>query len=166
MKIIHSEKLPRILKNKKKLEKELNIKITNKGREVSIQGEPEDEYIAEKVIDSINFGFPFSDVLRIKKEELTFEIINIKDHTKRKDLERIRARIIGRGGKTLKTLCDLTKCFFEIKDNEIGIIGAPEYIKNAQEAIISIVKGAKQSNIYSRLEKNQIQPIIDLGLKE
>ena len=166
MKIIHSEKLPRILKNKKKLEKELNIKITNKGREVSIQGEPEDEYIAEKVIDSINFGFPFSDVLRIKKEELTFEIINIKDHTKRKDLERIRARIIGRGGKTLKTLCDLTKCFFEIKDNEIGIIGAPEYIKNAQEAIISIVKGAKQSNIYSRLEKNQIQPIIDFGLKE
>ena len=47
MKIIYSEKLPRILKNKKRLEKELNIKITNRGKDVSLQGTPENEYIAE-----------------------------------------------------------------------------------------------------------------------
>lgn len=166
MKTIYSEKLPRILKNKKKFEAELNIKITNRGKEVSIQGEPEDEYIAEKVLDAINFGFPFSDALLIKKEDFMFERINIKDHTKRKDLERIRARIIGRGGKTLKTLCKLTKCFFEIKDNYIGIIGPPEYIENAQQAIISIIKGSKQTNIYSFLEKHQVKAVLDLGLKK
>ncbi len=165
MKIIIAEKLPRILKSKKKLETDLNVSITNRGKEVSIKGDPQDEYIAEKVIDAINFGFPFQDALSIKKEELMFERINIKDHTKRKDLERIRARIIGKGGKTLKTLCTLTRCFFEIKDNEVGIIGPPEYIKNAQEAIISIIKGSKQTNVYSFLEKRQVKPIIDLGLK-
>jgi len=37
--------------------------------------------------------------LLIKDEDFVFEIINIKDHTKRKDLERIRARIIGTKGK-------------------------------------------------------------------
>jgi ribosomal RNA assembly protein len=166
MKIIHSEKLPRILKNKKRLEKKLNIKITNKGKEVSIEGKPEDEYIAEKVIDAINFGFPFSDALMIKEEDLMFEIINIKNHTKRNDLERIRARIIGRGGKTLKTLCQLTKCYFELKDNEVGIIGQPDYMENAQEAIIHLIKGSKQSNVYSFLEKHQIKPLVDLGLKK
>ncbi len=166
MKTIYSEKLPRILKSKKRLEEKLNIKITNRGKEVSVQGEPEDEYIAEKVLDALNFGFPFSDALLIKKEDFMFERINIKDHTKRKDLERIRARIIGRGGKTLKTLCNLTKCFFELKDNEIGIIGNPEHIKNAQEAVISIIKGSKQSNVYSFLEKHQTKPILDLGLKQ
>ena len=166
MKTIYSEKVPRILKNKKRLEKELNVKITNRGKEVSIKGEPEDEYIAEKVLDAINFGFPFSDALLIKKEDFMFEIINIKDHTKRKDLERIRARIIGKGGKTLKTLCKLTKCFFEIKDNEVGIIGPPEYIENAQESIISIIKGSKQTNVYSFLEKHQVKPVLDLGLKK
>jgi ribosomal RNA assembly protein len=166
MKIIYSEKLPRIIKNKKLLEKELNIKITNRGKEVSIQGEPEDEYIAEKVLDAINFGFPLSHALEIKKEDFVLERINIKNHTKRNDLERIRARIIGKGAKTFKTLCTLTGCFFEIKDNEVGIIGSPEFIENAQEAVISIIKGAKQTNVYSLLEKRQPKPILDLGLKE
>ncbi len=165
MKTILCEKLPRITKNKKKLEKILNVKITNRGKEVSIKGKPTDEYIAEKVIDALNFGFPFSVAILIKEEDFILEIINIKDYTKRKDLERIRARIIGTKGKTLKTLNQLTKCYFELKDNYIGIIGHPEHIENAQEAVISIIKGAKQSNVYSHLEKHQVKEPIDLGLK-
>jgi KH domain-containing protein len=165
MKKIFSEKLPRILKNKKKLEKELNVKITNKGKDVFIESESEDEYSAEKVIDALNFGFPFEYALLIKKENFIFEILNIKDYTKRHDLETIRARIIGKGGRTLKTLQNLTKCYFELKDNHVGIIGNPEYIENAQEAIISVIRGAKQSNVYNSLEKNQTKPVTDLGLK-
>ncbi len=165
MKTILCEKLPRIIKNKKQLEKILNARITNRGKEVSIKGKPEDEYIAEKVIDALNFGFAFSNAILIKEQNATFEILNIKDHTKRKDLGIIRARIIGTKGKTLKTLHDLTKCNFEIKDNFIGIIGEPEYIENAQDAIVSIIKGAKQSNVYNFLEKHQIKEPIDLGLK-
>jgi len=166
MKTILSEKLLRILKNKKRLENKLNIKISNRGKEVQIHGEPEEEYIAEKVIDALNFGFPFSVAISIKEENLEFEILNIKNHTTRKDLERVRARIIGKGGKTLKTLNQLTKCNFEIKDNQVGIIGLPEYIENAQESVISIIKGSKQSNVYSNLEKNQLKPVLDLGLKK
>ena len=165
MKTIISEKLPRIIKNKKRLEKILNVKITNRGKEVSITGEPAEEYIAEKVIDALNFGFPFSTAILIRKEDFIFEILNIKDHTKRKDLERIRARIIGTKGKTLQTLHQLTKCHFELKDNYVGIIGYPEYLENAQEAVISIIRGAKQSNVYSQLEKHQVKPVADLGLK-
>lgn len=165
MKTILSEKLPRILRNKKRLEKALNIKITNRGKEVQIHANPEEEFTAGKVIDALNFGFSFSVAISIKEEDLEFEILHIKDHTTRKDLERVRARIIGRGGKTLKTLNQLTKCNFELKDNQIGIIGDPEYIENAQESVISIIKGSKQSNVYSHLEKNQLKPVIDLGLK-
>ena len=165
MKTILSEKLPRIIKNRKKLEKVLNVKITNRGKEISIKGKPTDEYTAEKVVDALNFGFPFSIAILIKEEEFIFEILNIKDHTKRKDLERIRARIIGTRGKTLQTLHQLTKCRFELKDNYVGIIGAPEHLENAQEAVIAIIRGAKQSNVYNQLEKHQIKPVVDLGLK-
>ena len=166
MKTIISEKLPRILKAKKKLEKDLEIKIRNRGKEVFIEGNPESEYTSEKVIDAINFGFPFSSAIQIKEEDFLFERINIKDHTKRKDLIVIRARIIGKGGKTLKILSNLTGCFFELKDNEVGIIGSTENIKNAEAALISIIKGAKQANVYSFLEKRKIKPEYDLGLKE
>lgn len=166
MKTILSEKLPRIIKAKKRLEEKLNVKITNRRKEVNISGKPEDEYIAEKVIDAINFGFLISTALLIKTEENMFEIINIKDYTKRHNLKIIKARIIGTKGQTLQTLNQLTKCHFEIKDNEVGIIGYPEYMENAQEAVIHLIKGSKQGNVYSYLEKNQIKPIIDLGLKK
>jgi len=160
------EKLPRITKNRKKLEKKLGIEIKNRGKEVFIHGSPEAEYAAEKVIEALDFGFPFSVALMIKEQDYLFEVINIKDYTHKRDMERIRARIIGKKGKTLKTFESLTKCFFELKDNKIGIIGDPEYIKNAQDAVVSIIRGSKQANVYSRLEKHQVKPIYDLGLKE
>jgi rRNA processing protein Krr1/Pno1 len=60
----------------------------------------------------------------------------------------------------------LTDCNFELKNNEVGIIGNPEHIENAQNAVIAIIKGAKQSNVYSFLEKHKPGEIIDLGLKK
>ena len=160
------EKILRIIKNKKKLEEKLNVKIKNRGKEITIKGKPEDEYLAEAVIEALEFGFPFSVAMMIKDYEYTFEIINIKDYTNKKDLKRIRARIIGKGGKTFNTLHSLTKCHFELKDNSIGIIGDPEHIKNALEALIFLIKGAKHSNVYSFLEKHQVKPVFELGLKE
>ena len=165
MKKIICEKLPRILKNKKRLEDALEVKITNRGKEVYLEGTSEKEYAAEQVIDAIEFGFSINKALLIKKEDLVFEIINVKDHTNRKDLFRVRSRIIGKSGKTLKTLSVLTECFLEINENQIGIIGHSESIHSAEEAIISIIKGSKQSNVYAHLEKIKPLPIGDLGLK-
>ncbi|MEX0920732.1 MAG: KH domain-containing protein [Candidatus Pacearchaeota archaeon] len=160
------QKAPRILKNRKKLERGLNVKIINRGKEINIDGSPEEEYVAEKVLEAIELGFPFSAAMSLKEFGYTLEKLNIKDHTKRKDLRSVRARIIGKDGRTLKTLHTLTQCFFELKDNTVAIIGDPELVKNAHEAIISLIKGSKQSNIYSRLEKSQPKEIYDLGLKK
>ena len=166
MKKIISDKLPRILKNKKRLEKKLDVKITNRGKEVYIEGKSIDEHAAALVIDALNFGFPYREAVLIKEEDFIFEILNIKDYTKRHDLERVRGRIIGKQGKTLKALNQLTKCFFELKDNEVGIIGDPKNIENAQNAVVSLIKGSKQSNVYAFLEKHQVKPVQDLGLKD
>jgi KH domain-containing protein len=166
MKTIISEDSKKIAKNKRELESELNVKIKINQKEITIEGSPEDEFIAEKVIDAINFGFPIKSALLIKEEDCLFEILNIKNYTHRKDLETIRARIIGTEGKTFKTLNQLTECSFEIKKNEVGVIGSPECIKNAEDAVVSIIHGSKQANVYSYLEKHHVQPVLDLGLKE
>jgi KH domain-containing protein len=166
MSILISEDISKVIKNKNKLENILNVKIRIKGKEISVEGPAEDEYIAEKVIDAINLGFPLQIALLIKKEDFLFEILDLKDYTHRKDYEIIRARIIGKNGKTLKTLTTLTECNFELKDNNVGIIGSPECIKNGQNAIIMIIQGSKQANVYAYLEKHHVAPIFDLGLKE
>lgn len=165
MKRFFIDKPARIAKLKKQLEEELNVKIIHKGKEITIEGTPEEEYIAEKIIDAVDFGFPLAIALLIKDEDFLFEIINIKSHTKRTDLERIRARIIGTKRKTLNAIEQLTKCFFQVKGNEVAIIGDAEYIPNANESIISLIRGAKQANVYAYLEKHQVMPVFDLGLK-
>ena len=165
MEILTCERPKRIIINRKKLEEKLGIKITGKGNEITIRGSAENEYTAKKVIDALEFGFPFSVALLIKEQDFMFEAMNIKDHTKRKDLEKVRARIIGKQGKTLRALLELTKCHFEIKDNLVGIVGEPEYMRIATEAMMYLIHGAKHANVYSFLEKHQIKPVIDLGLK-
>jgi len=166
MKKLICEKAGIIIKNKNTLEEVLNVKITNRGKEVFIDGLPLDEYEAEKVIDAINFGFDVEIALLIKEGELALEILNIKKYTKRADLGIVRARIIGTKGKTLKTLMELTDCFFEVRNNEVEIIGSPERMKIAQTATISLIQGSKQASAYKYLEKHQIKPILDLGLRE
>lgn len=160
------DKVPRILKSKKQLETKLKIKISNRGREIYVEGDPLNEYVAMLVIEAIDFGFKVSSALRIKEQDNLFEVLNIKDYTKRRDLERIRGRIIGKEGRTLKTLRNLTGCDIEVKDNKVGIVGSAEDFENAQNAVISIIRGAKQSNAYAFVEKNQPKPIVDLGIKK
>ncbi|MCH7770434.1 MAG: hypothetical protein IIA49_05370, partial [Bacteroidetes bacterium] len=63
------EKISRIIKNRKKLEESLNVKIKNRGKEVSIEGWAEDEYVAEKVIGALEFGFPFSTAMLLKEQD-------------------------------------------------------------------------------------------------
>ena len=59
----------------------------------------------------------------------------------------------------------MTKCHFELKGNQLGILGDPEHIRYAQESAISLIRGAKQANVYAFLEKHQVKPVFDLGLK-
>lgn len=161
------EKIPRVIKNRRRLENALNVRITNRGKEVYIEGDAEDEFVAERVIDALEFGFPYDVALQIKKGDLMFEVVNIKDHTRSKDLSRVRGRIIGTKGNALKTLSQITGCRFELKDNEVGIIGNPEEILEAKEAIISIAQGSKHGNVYkSTIRKKKGVVKEDLGLKE
>ncbi len=166
MKIIICEKIARIIRNKEKLEKLLEIKISNRGKEVTIDGTPENEYDAVQVIDALNQGFPYTEAISIKKEDKILKIVNIKEHTNKANLERVRGRVIGQGGKALKTLSVLTDSAMKIKENHVTIISSPENMERATEALIAIIKGAKHGATYKELEKNAPKEIYDLGLRE
>jgi len=166
MKKIILDKVGTIVKTKEKLGEVLGVNLAHRGKELYIEGEPLEEYEAETVIRALDFGFAPEVAFLIKERELALEILSIKDFTKRKDMASIKARIIGTKGKTLKTLTELTDCFFAVSNNEVGIIGHPEQMKMAQDAVASLIRGSKQANVYKFLEKHHIEPVVDLGLKE
>ena len=151
----HVENIGKVFNNKKKLEAELKIKIKNKGKLVFVNGKAEDEFIALKVMDAINLGFSIERALLLKNPEILIQTLNIKNITKKHNLEEIRARIIGTKGKTLKTVNNLTDCFISLKNNQIGIIGDYENIADAVQSITSLIRGSKQSHVYSRLERQK-----------
>jgi len=158
---------PKNLKPKLKfLEKKLNIKLTLKGRNLVLSGNELLEYEAYQIIEAIDKGFSIKTALLLKDENFVFESINIKNLTKRHNLSQIRARIIGRKGKTLKVLKELTDCDIILKNNQVYIIGSAEKIKDALLGIKKLIQGSKQSSTYSYLERARKHPMpLDLGLK-
>lgn len=169
MQEIYIEYVQKVVQNKKQLEQELGVKITNKGKLVFVDGEADKEFEAIQVMEAINLDFSINQALLLKNEDIILQTINIKDITKRHDLGRVRARIIGTQGKTLKTLNNITGCEFSLSDNQVGIIGHTENIEDARQAIISLIQGSKQSNVYTRAEKlrkqKRLEPI-GLDLKD
>tara|TARA_Y100000310_G_C20273289_1_gene619064 strand:- start:104 stop:595 length:492 start_codon:yes stop_codon:yes gene_type:complete len=153
VKILYVKSARKVLQNKTDLEDKLNVKITVKGTDVSINGKEVDEHFAERVLLSMDFPFLVEDSLLLKNEDYLLEVINIKDYTKRQDLGIIKGRIIGTKGKTLKVLTNLTGCEIAVKDNNVAIIGRAEEIEAAINAVVSLIQGSKQANVYAHLEK-------------
>lgn len=165
----YSQNSRKILKNKARLEHELDVKITNKGKVLFVEGEGEQEYLAVQVIEAIDLGFKIVQALLLIQDDFILEKINIKDITKRNDLERVRGRIIGTDGRTKKIIENLSDCFISLHDNVVGIIGLTDNIEKAIQALTSIIQGSKQNRVYSSLERKNIKEKLslneDLGLK-
>ena len=153
MQTLYFPKTSELRRTETELEKKLNVKITIKGKKVTISSSNElDEYEASIILEAINFGFSIQKALLIKEQEMLFRIINIKDFTRKKNLREVRARIIGRQGKTRKTIERILNCHIVIKNNEIGIICETESIEELITAITNLIRGTKQSNTYRYLE--------------
>ena len=155
MQEIYVENLKEVLRSKFRLQKELGIKLTNKGKNVFVNGPANKEFIAIEVLEAINLGFSADRALELTQDGFMLQTVHIKDITKRHDLERVRARIIGTHGRTLKTLQNLTNCDLAMNDNEIGLIGPIQEMEDAVQAVTSLVQGSKQGNVYGRLERQR-----------
>ncbi len=156
MEEIYIRSIRKILANKKRLEKELNISIKNRGRLLLIESkDPLNAYLACQIIEALNLGFKIEEALLLKNEEYQFEKIPIKDVTKRKTLSQVRARIIGKQGKTLELLQTLSNCFIVLHDNIVGLIGKCEEIETSIQAVKNLIRGSRQGNVYGYLEKQR-----------
>lgn len=144
-----------LIKDKKTLERKLNIKLKNNGRLVFIDGEADKEYIALKVLEAMNLGFSVDRALLLTDEDNILSKIGIKTITKRKDIHTIKSRLIGTEGRALRTLSTLSNCAISVSDSFVGIIGNSDDVDEAIIALKSMIHGSKHANVYSRLEKEK-----------
>ncbi|MFA6022892.1 MAG: KH domain-containing protein [Candidatus Pacearchaeota archaeon] len=153
MKTLFIKSARKIMQNQKELETKLKVKLNVKGQNISISGNEVNEFFAERVLIALDYPFLVEDALLLSDEDYMFEAINIKSRTHRKDLSVIKGRIIGKEGKTLKVLEELTGAIIAVKDNNVAIIARSDNFEKAVQGVISLIQGSKQGNVYAYLEK-------------
>jgi KH domain-containing protein len=163
---IFSNSYKKIFREKNLFEEQAHVRLGNKGKIIEISGSPENEYIAERIVHAIELGFPVNIALLLTEEDYMLETLNIKSYARGQNLQRVKSRIIGMHGKTLKTLSDVSECFIKLKNNTIALIGTVENVEVAYQAIQSLIKGSEQANVYRYLEKHRPKEIVDYGLKK
>jgi len=172
MKTLVVENLKKVKKAVPKIESKIKVKVLfgRPQERISVKGKELDEFIAEKVIEAVDFGFDVEDALLLKNDDFSFKVVDIKSHTPRKNLKDVRGRVIGTDGKAKNTIEELTGSVIVIHDNKVGVIVDSDHLESVTQAIISIVHGAKHGNVFSYLEKQNAEMrkfrSSDLGLKK
>ena len=144
---------------KKNLEKRtgcrINVDSKNGMVEVFAQ-KGADSFKALQVLSiakAIGKGFPVEDAENLLNYEYYLEVLDIKKSTKSKRrMEQIRARLIGRNGKTKHLIEEHSGATLAIKGNTVSIIGYLEQVDVAKIAISMILNGAEHSSVYRYLE--------------
>jgi len=148
----------------------IKIKVIPEKHFIYIDGTELEEYTAEKIIEAIDFGFEPEDALMLKNEDFSIDYINIKEHTHRKNLAEIRARVVGTEGKAKRAIETLTGSVIVLHDSKVGVISDSAHEAHVCQAIVSLIQGAKHGNVFAYLEKQNA--VIrntdeeDLGLKD
>ncbi len=144
---------------KKLVEKRLDIKmkIDSEDGIVDLLGDDSlNLLIAQSVVKAIGRGFNPDIALNLLEENNQLEIIDITDFTgdSKKKLIRIRARVIGEGGKTREYIEKLTETHIVIYGKTVGIIGNYEVVGLVRRAFEGLLSGQRHSTVYTWLEKN------------
>jgi ribosomal RNA assembly protein len=170
MKTVIVENPKKISKAVPLIEKKVKVRISQNKNSVLIDGNEINEFYTERILQAIDFGFEPEDTMLLIKDDYVLEYVNIKEHTHRKNLGEIRARIIGTDGKAKAAIENLTASIIVIHENRVGIIADTNHIQQTIQSIVSLVQGAKHGNVFSYLEKQNANlrglKHEDLGLRD
>lgn len=145
---IPKKRVAEVIRFKEEIEKAGKVKIEISD-EIRLSGESYDVFAASSVITAIGRGFDYSEASSLLDDSLLYVIPIVKD---RKNLIRIRARLIGRNGKVRKKIEEVTKTKISIYGKTVSIIGKDEELEAARAAIEKIIEGKTHTVVFKFLE--------------
>jgi len=146
---------------KREIERRSGTKITldSETGEATIQSgeDPLGVLQARDILNAVARGFSAERAFRLFDEDNYLEIIDIRDLIGRseKALVRLKGRVIGEGGKTRRIIEETTGAYMSIYGKNIALIGIPEQLSVAREAIEMLLRGVPHSAVYRFLERKR-----------
>ena len=171
MRIIPVQSVRKIKKATPSIENKVKVRISFGKDRVTISGKEVEEYMVSQIIRAVDFGFDVDDALLLLNNDFILEFIDVKSHTRRKNLKDVRARLIGTNGKAKKTIENLTGSVIVVNENCVGVIVDAGHLDITIQGIECLIQGSKHGNVFSYIEKNNSSRRLreddgDLGLKE
>ncbi len=110
-----------------------------------------------EVIKAVGRGFSPERAWRLFQDDEYMEIIDIREYTGKKvnQVSRVRARLIGTGGKTRALIEDLTGANLSIYGSSVSIIGNSIQLPVARHAVDLLLRGSEHATVYRYLERQR-----------
>lgn len=110
-----------------------------------------------EVIQAINRGFsPERAFMLLDDEDLLLDMIDLSGMTDNpRQLERLRGRIIGKDGRSREQIEHMTDCEISVFGKTVALIGLPDQIKIARNAIDMLLQGLPHDVVYGFLERKR-----------
>ncbi len=147
-------------KTKYQIEKKchVDLNIDSETGEVMITSDKIDGNIspfkAVEIVSAMGRGFSPENSLRLLRGENSLHIIDLREFAGKStdQIERIKGRIIGEGGKARLNIENLTNASVTVYGRTVAIIGEPNQLRLAVDAISSLSSGSMHGPVYTKLE--------------
>lgn len=109
---------------------------------------------AMEIVTAIGRGFSPENAMKLLKGENALHIIDLREFVGKSStqIERIKGRIIGEGGKARKNMEKLSGTDISVYGRTVAIIGDPTKLKVAVDAISALSSGGTHGAVYGKLE--------------
>lgn len=109
---------------------------------------------ATEIVTAIGRGFSPENALTLLERDNILHVIDLREFVGKSNanIERIKGRLIGEGGKARRNMENLSRTKISVYGKTVAIIGSPGKLKLAVDAISSISNGSMHGAVYNRLE--------------
>jgi len=147
-------------KIKSKIETECHVTLDVDGEtgEVFITSQGDVEKIrpfkAMEIVTAIGRGFSPENAMTLLRGENALHIIDLREFAGKSNanIERIKGRIIGEGGRARQNMENLSGTHISVYGKTVSIIGDSSKLRLAVDAISSISSGSMHGAVYTKLE--------------
>ena len=109
----------------------------------------------KNVVTAISRGFSPEKAFELFDDETLIDVIDLKSYMGKSEsgIRRVKARLIGTGGKTWKIIEESTKARLSVYGHTVSIIGDFESHRVAKQAIVMLLEGCQHSTVYRYLSR-------------
>lgn len=156
-------------KVKSKIEKICSVKIMvdSETGEIMVSGVGNIEemlpFKAVEIVMAIGRGFSPEKAMRLLQGENALHVIDLREFAGKSssNIERIKGRIIGEGGRVRQNIEELSGANISVYGRTVSIIGEGKQLKNAVDAISALSSGSMHGAVYNGLQEARRREKLD-----